>query len=376
MRTQGLNVKDHVVLLYKGRFTEIPLISHVARICAHLEIETTVICGACDQKTREALSAERINVVTQREEDRSRTGAFSVRLSNLLRFRRFVTKELKRIPGRPVIWVGSADTALALYKLPEVRRFILHVHELYDQHPMYRRVLRQLAREASLVVCPDSARASIMQVWFNLASRPVVLPNSVYRHPRRMMDGAHQPLAASVNTLVAGKRILLYQGHIGANRGLVPFARAAATVADEWAFVVMGPAHDDALEKLRLVCPSLIHIPYVVPPKHLEITSIASVGVINYTPTSLNNIFCAPNKVWEYAGFGIPFLAARRPTIESLLANFRCGECVDDDGADIAEALRSIERNYGRYSTEAHRLFDSVDLNEIVKGILRKFGVN
>ncbi|KAA6307134.1 hypothetical protein EZS27_041199, partial [termite gut metagenome] len=37
------------------------------------------------------------------------------------------------------------------------------------------------------------------------------------------------------------------------------------------------------------------------------------IGIVSYAFDDLNHVFCAPNKTWEYTGFGIPMLGNNAP---------------------------------------------------------------
>ena len=54
------------------------------------------------------------------------------------------------------------------------------------------------------------------------------------------------------------------------------------------------------LKKYMEILSDLIYIPQIPSPQHLFVTSIAYIGILVYDPISLNQIFCAPNKIFEY----------------------------------------------------------------------------
>ena len=76
-----------------------------------------------------------------------------------------------------------------------------------------------------------------------------------------------------------------------------------------WRLVLMGHA-TYGMELIKQACPDLIHISHIDAPEHLDVTSHAYVGLVTYSYKSLNNIFCAPNKIWEYAAFGVPLVCS------------------------------------------------------------------
>jgi len=119
------------------------------------------------------------------------------------------------------------------------------------------------------------------------------------------------------------------------------------------------------------MCPPLVHIPWVRPPAHLEITSHAHVGIAFYKFDSLNSIFCAPNKIWEYSAFGVPTLCQDIPGLRYTIGTAGAGVCVDSQSVDaIISAVRIIEANYSVHSQRAREFYESVDTTDVVGRII------
>jgi hypothetical protein len=67
----------------------------------------------------------------------------------------------------------------------------------------------------------------------------------------------------------------------------------------------------------------------------------------------LNNILCAPNKVFEYAQAGLPMVATCQPTIRRLFDQHRIGCLVGCDievtAQRVAAAILELSRNLALY---------------------------
>ncbi|WP_180174348.1 hypothetical protein [Acinetobacter sp. YH01022] len=233
------------------------------------------------------------------------------RIINYLEYRALVNKTLdKHLKSEDLVWVGSLDTALACKGLGFFAKnpYVLHLHELYDTHQDKLKSIKNIAQNAKHVVVPELNRAGILQVWLALKNRPIVLPNKPYRHPRKKnLEPTHELTRNILQEYKTDKPIILYQGHIGGDRNLMPIAEAMRELP-EYEFWLLGPDHGYA-EKLVATSPNVKYVGSVPAPYHLEITSYASIGIMSYDLINLNNLYCAPNKVWEYIGFGIPFLS-------------------------------------------------------------------
>ena len=127
----------------------------------------------------------------------------------------------------------------------------------------------------------------------------------------------------------------------------------------------------DYLADLKSRFPFIIHQNFVSPPLHLHITSHAHIGIVTYTYESLNNIFCAPNKIYEYSGFGIPMIANKIPGLENTVGKFNAGKCVEFESKQLMKAIKEIDDNYEQYSANSLSLYNAVDNESTINDIIR-----
>ena len=289
------------------------------------------------------------------------------KLLNYIQYRSFVKKTFNtHLNEKDIIWLGSLDTALACKGLNffATNQYILHLHELYDTHQNKLKSIKPIAQNAKHLVVPEINRAGILQVWLELKERPIVLPNKPYDHPRlRNIAPTNAITQQIITTYYTGRPIILYQGHIGGDRNLMPLAQAMKHLP-EYEFWLLGTDHGYA-DQLVAVAENIKYLGSVPAPHHLEITSYASIGIMSYDPINLNNLYCAPNKVWEYSGFGIPFLANDCLSLYSFFTN-KVGASVSWEDSSIREAIAIIFRDYDFYSLSSYSSFDSVNLVEII----------
>ena len=289
------------------------------------------------------------------------------KLLNYIQYRNFVKKVLtNQLSKEDVIWLGSLDTALACKGLNffAINQYILHLHELYDTHQKKLKSIKLIAQNAKHVVVPEINRAGILQVWLNLRERPIVLPNKPFDHPRtRKIEPTTELTRKIISTYYTDKPIILYQGHISGDRNLMPLAQAMKQLPD-YEFWLLGTDHGCVKDLIR-VSENIKYLGSIPAPYHLEITSYASIGIMSYDLVSLNNLYCAPNKVWEYSGFGIPFLANDCLSLYDFFVN-KVGASISWEGCSISEIIAIIFRDYDIYSLNSYSSFDSVNLVEII----------
>jgi glycosyltransferase involved in cell wall biosynthesis len=147
-------------------------------------------------------------------------------------------------------------------------------------------------------------------------------------------------------------RILLFQGGLSAHRGLERLARVAPLLPEEWVVVFMGKGN--LLPTLKNLANSRARIPrdsphtvFVSPAHHEELvmwTAGATLATIFYEPTCINQRLASPNKIWEYAGAGVPVLTNDLPFIRSKVELYDSGWLVPDGATanDLAEFIGGL----------------------------------
>ena len=110
---------------------------------------------------------------------------------------------------------------------------------------------------------------------------------------------------------------------------------------------------------------------FLSPPLHLEVTKLSHICLMAYDSTSLNKIYCAPNKIWEYAQYGKPIISQKLPGIESTFLRFKFGECCDlNEYLNVKNSILKIEANYSEYSRNALKFYKGFEFEEAIKDIL------
>ena len=147
--------------------------------------------------------------------------------------------------------------------------------------------------------------------------------------------------------------VVLFQGGLIAGRNLEALADAMSLVTSrEVHLVFLG---DGALAKKlsrRAAARDAgrVHFhPAVAQDDLLRYTASADVGIIPYQPTCLNNLYCTPNKLFEYVAAAVPMLATDLPELRRLIAGSNIGVMIDTASPSaIARALDSLVADYAR----------------------------
>ena len=217
------------------------------------------------------------------------------------------------------------------------------------------------------MIVPEFSRANILKNWLSLEKLPRVIPNKPISHPLKRNLFITNQDARNIIDQLHNKKILIYQGLIDEDRSLLEVAKALRLLNNmEFVLLVMGKENDNIITSLKNEYKNTYHINYIPAPFHLEVTSHAYIGITNYDDSSLNNLFCAPNKIYEYSGFGIPILARDIPGLRYTVGMHNVGRCIRFDNIeDIAEAINDIDKNYIKFTNNSADFFHSVDLNSL-----------
>lgn len=335
-----------------------------------LDMEVIVGYGECNKDTADLLNSRNITCVSF-DIKRKWMGILS-KIKAYKDYRKKTISFLKEYYKEgDVVWFGSADSCFALRRELNSYRFVLSVLELYDNNSFYRRNLQRVIHKAKIVIACENNRAAVMRSWWKLPHTPYVMPNKPYFHPRkRYITGSLSCTRDMINDMETGINIL-YQGIISADRDLIKLAQALNNMDMEINLYLMGRDNYDAVARLKKLYSKTYYLGSAPAPYHLEVTSHAYIGVANYDYSCLNNIFCAPNKIYEYCGFGIPVLANDVPGLRNTIERYQAGICVDFDKVEqIETAIVSIVNDYQFYSRNASELYNSVNNMKIMKEIL------
>lgn len=338
--------------------------------------EVILLTTALPKETKEKLESNGILVKELGSNIIDKHKSLTQKAKEIKRFRKAVNDELKHFPDKMPVWIASGDTAIALGRNIKNYNYILQLHELYDKFQFHRHLLKWYARNAKVVVVPEICRAAIFKLWFNLSTMPSVLPNKPYPLTVAAKNGLveHRENLKKLES-IAGKKLLLYQARM-LRMDVIDIARAVKKLGNQFVLGIFGDIRDQKMVKrVYSEYPELVHFEYISAPDHLELTKHAYIGILLYNYESLNNIFCAPNKIWEYSGLGLPMLCNNLPLVNTQFRNFVSGETFEEGDIDsIVKAVKKIDENYEIYSEGSTKLFNSVDFKSIVLNILTKLG--
>lgn len=348
-----------------------PCLSQV-KLLSLSNIRIVLIAEECDASVASSLREMGVNVCIIGRLNKKKK--FWGKVFHWMLFRLKAAKLIKRFyENGDVIWFGSAGTAIALKRLVSRLKYVMSVLELYDRFPFYKKGLAKLLPRASAVIACELNRARIMKIWYGLKELPFVMPNKPYFE----MQCERSTKIESLRKDLKGKNVILYQGILSNDRSLQTIAKALRLVKKHYTLVVIGKAisggEEIILEELKEIYDDILYGGFFPAPQHLLVTEMARIGIAIYDSSSINNMLCAPNKIFEYSKFGIPIIGSDIPGLQLTVEKNRAGLCVDTDNpCEIAYAIDKIDCEYDFFSAGAKKLYTSVDNQVVIKKILDK----
>lgn len=313
------------------------------------------------------------------------------KFTSQLRYRKQVEYYLEHadITSNDRVWIMQAETICLLSKMVEKYPCILHFYEYVEPsinwkykllNPKYNS--EQTLKKGKKIVCCEYNRAHITKGLFQLDDLPIILPNkmAIDETDLKIIPDEIQELYKYVVAKTKDKKVILYQGiFLDKERKLEEFCEAVKCMSDDYVFIAMGRG-SQMFEELKKKYESdrILFIPFIRPPYHLLITKLASIGVLSYFPRkgtvamTINPIYCAPNKIFEYAKFGVPMISNDIPALKYIYMEYGCGECINYPITTeaIIVTIKKIVDHYENYQKCAFNYFESVNPELIIKEIV------
>jgi len=232
----------------------------------------------------------------------------------------------------------------------------------------YKKVLQSSYK----VVCCEYNRAQITRSYFKLMELPVIIPNKPYF---KNIEGNNLDVPPSL----IGKKVILYQGIFNyPERKMDGLCETITHLSEDFVICLMGSdnAYKDTLKKKYSNEDRIIFLPYIKAPLHMEITKLAYIGFLSYygesgnIRNSLNTLYCAPNKIFEYSKFSIPMLSNDVPALSYLFDKYNSGLTSSEHASDLLAAIMEIDARYDEFSRGSEKLYNSVDLTKLYSKLI------
>ena len=227
---------------------------------------------------------------------------------------------------------------------------------------------KRIVKKVDLLICASEERAQIMKDHYDLTNLPVIIPN-ISQLQVDDDDKDVKPILESLGEFFADPRItVVYAGVVTKNRHLGVLLDAVHALYDQCKLLIVGKGDDLVTLQNRANSYPELQSAFTgaVPYKCLgSILSRCDIGFLYYPSDTLNNKYCASNKIYEYASVNLPMLANENPTVKKILENSQIGISTNVFKDGIEQIVKnganykfncSVFTNNNKWSNEAEHL--------------------
>ncbi|AZQ44695.1 glycosyltransferase family protein [Nonlabens ponticola] len=241
------------------------------------------------------------------------------------------------------LWFGALDVI-------GMHFFYKNVIKVYQAHELEERSVKN-AGKFDYVIVPEENRAWILYFLGKMQRKPLLLPNIpnynsyTFTQDEELLEFKKE-----------GKVLVLYSGLIDIQkRNLFALLGAIELLPPAYCLVIIPSTvrvrDDFSLFKLEIEKRALSNRVFILesrtPPFHLDTIGTVDIGIGLYSATSLNNVYAAPNRLYEFTMMGTPVILPDYPGFKAFAKEFPYAiNTVDANREkDMADTITSIYQN-------------------------------
>lgn len=246
-------------------------------------------------------------------------------------------------------------TSLPFFK--RIRRFNKNITIIYDAFELliktknerstfrdvfYKKLEHSICKKADYIISANYERSLIMQGYYRLTKTPY----TIFNIPLFEIEKSKKK-----NELIYFDKIrakIVYIGVISKNRKIQELINVIIKYNSKLEFHIYGDG--EYLNELKRIKESTKQDNIYFYGKYFQkdiknILKNYDIGYINYPNTGLNNIFCEPNKIYDYALYDLPLVSFYHNKLDDIFTKYRIGE----SNNNIENGLYKILDNYAEY---------------------------
>jgi glycosyltransferase involved in cell wall biosynthesis len=354
-----------ILMIFPGMVEDLPPLVTASLCLSTFGAAVTIVAVGCADNVRTILRSKGINLLLL-DYDRypsTKIGKILLRA----RFIRLLRKSYSE--NSDVIWYHGAHSMEYHYSVPSRKQciIIVHAHELEEGR--LKHIQNAVLRKADAFIVPEENRGWILKMFARTKAPFFVIYNR--------SSGDIIPETKNIGLVLEAfrehggkkecRRFFIYQGLFSEDRCLKELIEGFRLLReDDIGLILLGSGVDkkypNAIKEFAQPDRRIIIMPKMPSPNHLLFTRECSWGVLLYRPNSLNNIYCAPNKIYEYSFFGLGMLLPAFPGLVNLNQKYGIGEiCDPENPLLIAQAMKFlIKREIAVFRDGTKRFLDDM----------------
>ena len=222
-----------------------------------------------------------------------------------------------------------------------------------------RKSLEMLCHHFSVfTIIQDEERARILAIDNKVkVDNMLIVPNSSFDAPR----ATDTHWWHTFYSIADHKKIILHEGTIDDWTCCYELAMVALSWSDEFVLIIHGKVEKESyLQKIKSLIGDAKKVflsVEVFPYEKLDLLiSSACIGIALYKNLNMNHYVMSSGKISHYLRCGLPVIAQRFPSIESIIVKNNCGVCVENCN-EVESAIHTILNNYQEFSLNAKKFY-------------------
>jgi glycosyltransferase involved in cell wall biosynthesis len=347
-------------MVFPGLINDLPPIVFSSISLSRLGAQVVICSAGCSALTKEYLESENVKLHSLGINlyPKGLLGKLIIRISFLS-----LLKRLLRLLEIDFFWLHGAHGMRYLQLCPKGAKIVTHAHELYSSGS-YKRTQDKAINAADVLIVPEENRKLILKAGSHSSAQTFIVPNRMLENlPTFATGNDTKNIFISHGGSANCTKFLIYQGLISKERCLLQLINGFINVSDvNIGLIILGGGTDivylNKIKKMASIDSRIVFVEKIPHPGHLRITSGCFAGILLYAPSCLNNIYCAPNKIYEYTSYGLAMVVPDFPGMKYLIEKFDLGSACDPyDQVSITSAIENIITRNPDYNKKCAKLF-------------------
>ena len=237
-------------------------------------------------------------------------------------------------------------------------KLVYDAHELYPEQfiDLTRRIWwnvveKRLLRHADEIILPEKNRASYFKKKYDINHVHLIENFPIQRQlpPDNYLEG--------IEPASKGKIKLLYIGAMFENRGIRHMVNAMPLLPEDYCLLLVGPVSATMARTLKdlVFMNGLADRIFILQPVEnrnvINVINSADIGLVFYNNATLNDYYCASNKLYEFIVCSKYVVTNDHPGLKETVEGNGFGQCIDTlNSSAIAQAVSKIGLNGKKFS--------------------------
>jgi glycosyltransferase involved in cell wall biosynthesis len=208
------------------------------------------------------------------------------------------------------------------------KKYVYDAHELFPEAKnslikkfVWNVLEKAVVKKANVLIVPEVNRAKYIKKKYRLKQQIAVINNFPEYKNIKVGEETNNPRKVLALT---DKKIIVYQGIIGPDRLIEEIIISLQNLPSDFILLLIGICYKNYEKELQSLSAELkvkdrvIFFGKIAPKDMLDTLSFCDVGIAFYRGKTLNDYYCAPNKIFDYIMAGLPIVTNRTPALSML----------------------------------------------------------